>query len=262
MAGVCSDAPRTGVRRALGYHRPVASEDTRNGKSAEDGTRRRRMTALQRREEILAAATDVFAEQGFQSTAIDKVAQRAGVSKALIYEHFASKSELQEAVLRELTSALVAEIVTSVQAATTAETVDSQDRLRAGIDAYFKFLESHRGAWHMLFRESVGREASQVVLAMEPAVVAAIVDVLSEAPETIPLLGEVEAGVRLRVAAQMLTGAMQWAGNWWVDNMELVPRERIVDWAMGALWLGLDGWTRQLREQMESGGPAAAASSE
>lgn len=204
------------------------------------------MSALQRREEILAAAMDVFSEHGIQHTAIDRVAEAAGVSKALIYEHFASKAELQETLLRQLTSELVADIVTAVEAATTEDTADSRDRLRAGIDAYFGFIERRRGAWHMLFRESIGKEAAEVVLSIERAVSAAIVDVLSEAPETVPLLGDVEAGVRLRVAAQMLTGSMQWAGNWWVDNIELVPRATIVEWALDALWLGLDGWTTKL----------------
>ena len=211
---------------------------------------------MQRREEILAAAMDVFSEHGIQHTAIDRVAEAAGVSKALIYEHFASKAELQETLLRQLTSELVADIVSAVEAATTEDTSDSRDRLRAGIDAYFRFIERRRSAWHMLFRESIGKEAAEVVLSIERAVSAAIVDVLSEAPETVPLLGDVEAGVRLRVAAQMLTGSMQWAGNWWVDNIELVPRATIVEWALDALWLGLDGWTTKLLAAKQGETPA------
>ncbi len=201
---------------------------------------------MQRREEILAAAMEVFSEHGIQHTAIDRVAEAAGVSKALIYEHFASKTELQETLLRQLTNELVEDIVTAVAAATSDDDADSRDRLRAGIDAYFRFIERRRGAWHMLFRESIGKEAAEVVLSIERTLSAAIVDVLSEAPETVPLLGDVESGVRLRVAAQMLTGAMQWAGNWWVDNMELAPRETIVEWALDSLWLGLERWTAKL----------------
>lgn len=212
---------------------------------------------MQRREEILAAAMDVFSKHGIQHTAIDRVAEAAGVSKALIYEHFASKAELQETLLRQLTGELVADIVQAVEAATTEDTSDSRDRLRAGIDAYFGFIERRRGAWHMLFRESIGKEAAEVVLSIERAVSAAIVDVLSEAPETVPLLGDVEAGVRLRVAAQMLTGSMQWAGNWWVDNIELVPRATIVEWALDALWLGLDGWTTKLLAEKTGEAPAS-----
>lgn len=207
------------------------------------------MSATQRREEILAAATDIFGRHGFHQTAIEEVARAAGVSKALIYEHFASKTELQETVLRQLTMKLMEEISKAVADATFDSDTDGKARLRAGIDAYFRYIERHRNAWHMMFRESVGREASQVILSVEPTFVAGIAAVLSESPEAAPLLGDVESGVRLRVGAQMLTGSMQWLGNWWVDNMELVPRATIVDWAIDAMWLGLDGWTAKLRAQ-------------
>lgn len=210
------------------------------------GGRRRRMRASERREQILAAATDVFAEHGFHDTALDAIARAAGISKALVYEHFESKSVLQEAVLRQLSSDLFDSIAGSVAAATHDQTVDSHDRLRAGIDAYFRFLEERRATWHMLFRESIGREASQVLLAVEPTFVAGIADVLREAPEAAPLRGDVEGAVRIRAGAQMLTGALHWLGNWWVDNTDLVSRERIVDWAMDAVWLGIDGWSDKL----------------
>lgn len=233
----------------------MASTKSRSGKEPEQAPRRRRMSAMQRREEILAAATQVFAEQGFHQTAIDKVAEAAGVSKALIYEHFSSKSELQEIVLRQLTMNLFEEIATAVAAVATDADTDGRARLRAGLDAYFLYIEKRRDAWHMMFREGVGREASQVILSMEPTFVSGIAAVLSESPEAAPLMGDVEAGVRLRVGAQMLTGSMQWLGNWWVDNMELVPRETVVEWAMDAMWLGLDGWTAKLRAEKAGQAP-------
>ena len=208
------------------------------GTAAGKSEPRKRMSASERREEILAAATEVFAQSGFHQTAIDKIARQAGVSKALIYEHFSSKSELQETVLRQLTTDLFEQIATRVAAAPN----DSQVRLRAGLDAYFVFIEERRAAWHMMFRESVGREASEVLLALEPTFVSGIQAVLSESPEAAPLIGTVEGSVQLRVGAQMLTGSMQWLGNWWVDNIDLVPRDTMVQWAMDAVWLGVEGW--------------------
>jgi AcrR family transcriptional regulator len=218
------------------------------------------MSATQRREEILAAANVVFAKHGFHQTAIEEVAKAAGVSKALIYEHFSSKTELQETVLRQLTMTLFEEIAAAVAAVASDDDTDGRARLLAGVDAYFAYIERNRSAWHMMFRESIGREASQVILSMEPTFVAGIAAVLSESPEAAPLMGNVESGVRLRVGAQMLTGSMQWLGNWWVDNMELVPRATIVEWAIDAMWLGLDGWTSKLRaEELGQGSPPRAS---
>ncbi|MFT4035117.1 MAG: TetR/AcrR family transcriptional regulator [Patulibacter sp.] len=216
--------------------------------------RRRRMSATQRREVILEAATEVFARHGFHQTAIDQVAQAAGVSKALIYEHFASKTELQQTVIRELVSDLFEDVAVAV-AATPAD-VDSRARLRAGIDVYFRFIEQRAATWHMLFREGVGREASQTMLAVEPTFVNGIAAVLSEAPEAAPIIGTVEGKVRLRIAAQMITGSMHWLGNWWVDNMDLVDRETIVDWALDGAWLGLEGFGRKIADHAAPQHPA------
>ena len=55
---------------------------------------RRRLSAEERRESILDAANEVFGEHGYEHVRIDDVAAAAGISKALIYEHFASKQEL------------------------------------------------------------------------------------------------------------------------------------------------------------------------
>ena len=64
------------------------------GTRATGARQRRRMPAADRREAILAAALDVFAHGGYHETSLDAVAARAGVSKALIYEHFRGKEEL------------------------------------------------------------------------------------------------------------------------------------------------------------------------
>ena len=63
---------------------------------------RRRLAAPQRRAAILEAALGVFARRGYAAASIDQIAVAAGISKALIYEHFASKRELQIALLDTL----------------------------------------------------------------------------------------------------------------------------------------------------------------
>ena len=55
---------------------------------------RKRLTAEARRAEILDAASAVFSARGYHAASIDDIAREAGVSKALIYEHFSSKQEL------------------------------------------------------------------------------------------------------------------------------------------------------------------------
>ena len=60
---------------------------------------KRRLSASDRRAAILEDALEIFSTRGFNEASIDDVAARGGISKALIYEHFASKRELQLALL-------------------------------------------------------------------------------------------------------------------------------------------------------------------
>ena len=76
---------------------------------------RRRLTGEERRTGILDAALAAFSQSGYHSASIDDIAREAGVSKALIYEHFASKQELYADLIarnaRELTQRIAAALV-------------------------------------------------------------------------------------------------------------------------------------------------------
>src|SRR6476660_1331426 len=99
---------------------------------------RRRMPAGERRAAILDAAMRVFADRGYHGSSIDEIAGEAGVSKALIYEHFASKQELYGELIarnaRDLTQR-VAGALSGVEVESTAE------RLATGLEAFFAFVE-------------------------------------------------------------------------------------------------------------------------
>src|SRR3954468_21985252 len=94
----------------------------------------RGMPAAERREAILAAALDAFGPGGYHGTSLDDVAAKAGVSKALIYEHFGSKEELHGALLGGYVSELLGRVLDAVEAEEPGE-----ERMRAGLDAFFAF---------------------------------------------------------------------------------------------------------------------------
>ena len=68
----------------------------------------RRLPRAQRREQILDAATEAFARSGFAATSLDDVAAQAGVTRMVVYTHFASKTELYQAVLDRMGDRLTA----------------------------------------------------------------------------------------------------------------------------------------------------------
>jgi AcrR family transcriptional regulator len=192
------------------------------------------MAAADRRVAILDAALDAFSASDYHETSLDAVAARAGVSKALIYEHFSSKRELHGAVLETYVRELLRRVMDATAAAEPGE-----QRLRAGADAFLAFVEERREAWRMLVRnpddpdvaDSVGRlqgEAGHVIAALMQADVPPQRD---EDPR--------EAQLAIEMLAQQLVGALRALANWWDDNRK-VPRDQVLGMLMEFAWLGFE----------------------
>lgn len=197
------------------------------------GGTRRRLSAADRRSAILAAALEVFSERGFHEASLEDVAARGGVSKALIYEHFDSKRELERALLEMNVHELLGRVTAAITSAD-----GEEERLRAGINAFLAFVEERPVAWRLLFR-NVG----------DPDIAEAFAQLQDEVSRTIAALMVANAPPEFRSAepdfeqatemmAQQLTGAVQSLANWW-DDHRAVPRERVLEMAMDFAWLGL-----------------------
>jgi AcrR family transcriptional regulator len=191
------------------------------------------MPAAARREAILEAALDVFAAGGYHETSLDSVADRAGVSKALIYEHFASKRELHTALLERYVHELLARVLEAIGAVGRGEA-----RLRAGIDAFLGFVEERRDAWRFVFRNFTDPEIAGAIARLREEVAGAIAERMAmDAPPEFSR--DPEIARELEMIAQELTGAVQALANWWDEHRE-VPRERIAQSVMDFAWIGLD----------------------
>src|SRR3954463_9119304 len=112
-------------------------------------TRRRRLTAGQRRERILRGAAKLFADRGYRDASMAAIARAGGITPAVIYDHFPSKAELHITLLERETAEMLGAIAAALESAPD----DLEARLRAGIDAFFAFVEEHRFAWRVIFRD-------------------------------------------------------------------------------------------------------------
>jgi AcrR family transcriptional regulator len=200
---------------------------------------KRRLTAEERRTGILDSALAVFSENGYHASSIDDIAREAGVSKALIYEHFASKQELYADLIarnsRELTLRIGAALVG-------VELESGSSRLAIGLDAFFAFVEERRDAWRMLFRDVADPETATVVNRMLEQVTAEVTVLISQDPGA-RSLDSADDRRALRLLAEMLVGGTQSMANWWTANPE-APREQMVAIAMDFAWLGLERLSR------------------
>lgn len=194
---------------------------------------RRRMPAAERREAILAAALEVFGERGFHEASLEDVAARGGISKALIYEHFRSKRDLERALLE----AQVDELLRRVLEAIAGESGE-EERLRSGVDAFLRFVEERPVAWRLLFRNVGDPDIAEPFARLQEEVSGTIAALMkADAPEPYRA-ADPEFAQASEMTAQQLTGAVQALANWWDDHRE-VPRERVLELAMDFAWMGL-----------------------
>ena len=105
-------------------------------------TKVRRLPRVQRREQILAAATTAFARTGFASTSLDDIAVEAGVTKVILYRHFESKTDLYQAVLDRFCGLLSTHVAEPVGGFTGAS-IDGLTAAAATEPAGFRLLFHH-----------------------------------------------------------------------------------------------------------------------
>jgi len=196
---------------------------------------RKRLTGEERRAAILDAALLVFADRGYHASSIDDIARGGGISKALIYEHFASKQDLYAVLLEQHAGVLFSALSEAISEAGRS----APARLEVGFDAFYRFVEEHRGAWLMLFREATDPEAVAVLDRITAEVTNFVASVIAEDPGARRTVDDAETREHgVQVIAQLLVGAVQSLATWWSDHQEL-PRERIVEMTMDVAWLGL-----------------------
>ena len=191
------------------------------------------MPAGERRAVILDAAMKVFADRGYHASSIDEIAREAGVSKALIYEHFASKQALWASLL----DTQAAEIFRRL-AAGAATAQPGEVRLRAGVDAFLTFVEERRGAWRMLFREAADPEVAAFLDRVRSQVAGVVAALIAAEPAASPD-DRADRRQAIEMLAEQLVGAVQALANWWADHQE-VPRAELVDAVMDFAWIGLE----------------------
>src|ERR1039457_3832230 len=107
---------------------------------------RRRLTAARRRRQLIDVALEGFATHGFTATTMEDIATSAGVTKPLLYQHFASKPSLYLELIDDVASRLIGVLAA---AATTAPKTRRQ--VEAGFEAYFRFTLENQSDVSMLF---------------------------------------------------------------------------------------------------------------
>lgn len=198
------------------------------------GAPRRRLTAEARREVIVAAASELFAERGYRGTSVEEIARRSGVTPPVVYEHFSSKVELY----RDLLERHFAEL-RGVWSQHLAGDDPLAERIARSCDAWFAYVEVHPFAGRVLFRDGAGDpEIEPVHREVAERSKAAVMQLFVAEPGAENVAGRNDAE-GLEMAWVVLRGVLQGLAVWWSEH-PAVARERVVATAMSSLWIGLE----------------------
>ena len=186
-----------------------------------------------RRLQLLQAAQDVFVAQGFHAAAMDDIADRAGVSKPVLYQHFPGKRELYLALLEQQVGELADRVAEAM-----AGTDDNHDRVYATVGAYFDFIDAEGEAFRLVFESDLRNDAevSTVVDRGTRACVEAIAEVIAA-----------DTGhdrERALLLASGLTGLAETSARWWLARKGSVSRDEAVALMAALAWRGISGFPR------------------
>lgn len=189
--------------------------------------KRVRMTAQERREQLVGVARTVFAERGYEATTIEEIAERAGVSKPVIYQHFGGKEGVYAVVVDREVRRLTDSITRSFDAANPRAVAEG------AAEAFLAYVEEHEEGFHVLIRDApigmTGGSFASVISDVATRAERLLVDEFSERgfdEETAPIY------------ALMLVGAVALVGEWWLEHRNL-SRERVSAHVVNLLWNGL-----------------------
>jgi AcrR family transcriptional regulator len=187
-----------------------------------------RLSATARREQLLDVALEVFARAGYHDTSMNDVADAAGVTKPVLYQHFESKRELFQALL----DAVGARMLNAIREGT-AEAKDGRTQTELGFRAYFRWVAEDHDAFMLLYGGASRRdqEFSRAVRRVTNGMVQAIAPLIA---------ADIDDEHRLTLA-HALVGLAEGASRRLVERGQEFDPDEIARQVSDLAWAGLRG---------------------
>jgi AcrR family transcriptional regulator len=177
-------------------------------KSPDPASARRRLSAERRRESILDVARHAFSARGYDGVRTQELAAAAGISEALIYQHFASKRDLYREVVRRSAEALAERLGDATRG------VVPEERLERGLEAFVAFVADRSSGWALL----LSRVSDPDILAYQREAYQACMRTLTELFAAEAGKKSARRGRQLEQLAEAIAGGAEALANWWSDN--------------------------------------------
>src|SRR5665213_408081 len=187
---------------------------------------RKRLTLEQRRDRILTAATRIFARRGYDGASMTGIATAAGITKPVLYDHFASKHALFETLLRSIRDGLLAK-----GRAIRKSSAGDAARFRSAVDTFFEFVETQPDAAKILL---IVPQGNPVTIKLSRDVQQGATSAISQLVRSYLPAGE---SWQYEAAGEFLKEGLHAVAKWWLSHPG-PSRDGIVDIVMQACWTG------------------------
>ena len=192
-----------------------------------------RLPRDERRAQLLVAALEVFTAAGYHSAAMDEIADRAKVSKPVLYQHFPSKLELYLAVLDLHIDSLVFAIQKAI-----ASNRENSARVSATVEAYFGFINSEGEAIRLLFESDMN---------LEPQVRERLNRMTYDCAAAVSAVISIDTGLGKEESMMLavgIIGTVQTTARHWLDRDGKIDRQRATELVMNLIWRGISGFPK------------------
>ena len=175
----------------------------------------------------------MFVSQGYHAAAMDEIAERAGVSKPVLYQHFPGKLELYLALLDESVDTLLETVRDALRS-----NPDPKQRVAATFGAYFEYVGGQGQAYRLVFESDLSNETA--VRDRLDRAQRECADMVSQAVREDAGLSGDEA----HLLSVGLVGMAQVTARYWLDMRDHIPREAAEQLVSRLAWRGISGWPR------------------
>jgi AcrR family transcriptional regulator len=192
-----------------------------------------RMPRNARRAQLLESALEVFVAQGYHAAAMDDIADRAGVSKPVLYQHFPGKLELYLALLDQSCDTIIEATRVALES-----TADNKQRVAATMQVFYDYVANAHGAFRLVFESD---------LTNEPAVRERVDRVTSECATFIAHVIHDDTGLpdeQSRLLAVSLVGMAQVSARFWLTDQRGIGQQDAALLVSGLAWRGIRGFPR------------------
>jgi len=187
-----------------------------------------RLTAAARRAQLVEVGRGVFARRGYEAASMEEIAERAKVSKPIVYEHFGGKEGLYAVVVDREVEHIVSRIVDAMS------TGSPRERLERAALAFLTYVQERPDGFAVLLRDAAPSKRSGQMPALMYDLADRVGGVFAEQFRN--------AGYDAKAApiyAHALVGMVAFVGQWWTETRKPPPAEMVASHIAALAWMGL-----------------------